>query len=364
MYVGDAIACAPWQPPRCRPPRYPPLVAHSATSSEATRARATNDSARMCLRCRTSSRHTCTVQSVDVTIVLPVFNESGHLLDEIKRVRAAMDSSAYSYEILVIDDGSTDGSADEVRSVDGVRLVQFAQNRGSGAARRAGTALARGDIVVWTDADMSYPNDDIPSLVAQLDGWDMVVGARRTEEGTAKMLRVPAKWLIRRLAGFLTETRIPDLNSGFRAFRRSVAVQYLHLLPAGFSCVTTLTMSFLSNGYGVKYVPIDYATRAGTSKFHWWADTRRYVRQVIRMILLYNPMRFFLPIASVLGLIGAGKLLFDLITKDGRVATNTIVLFGTAIAFGLVALIADLLVQLNRQRDAVLPAVSYTSDDG
>ena len=294
--------------------------------------------------------------SIDVTIVLPVFNEAGHLADEVKRIRATMDLSEYSYEILVIDDGSTDGSADELASVDGIRIVTFEQNRGSGAARRAGTVLAEGDIVVWTDADMTYPNDQIPALLDQLPGWDMVVGARRSEEGTHKFLRVPAKWFIRRLASFLTETKIPDLNSGFRAFRREVAMQYLHLLPAGFSCVTTLTMSFLSNGYAVRYTPIEYAARAGRSKFHWWADSRRYLRQVIRMVLLWNPLRFFSPIGAVLGISGVSKLVYDLITKDFRVATNTVVVLLSAAAVILVALVADLMVQLNRPRESVLPS--------
>ena len=294
--------------------------------------------------------------SVDVTIVLPVYNEAGHLADEVKRIHASMDPSDYSYEILVVNDGSIDGSADELASIERIRLVTFEQNRGSGAARRAGTVLAHGRTVVWTDADMSYPNDQIPQLVDKLDGWDMVVGARKSEEGTLKLLRVPAKWFIRRLASFLTETKIPDLNSGFRAFRREVALQYLHLLPPGFSCVTTLTISFLSNGYSVRYTPIEYATRAGRSKFHWWADSRRYVRQVIRMVLLWNPLRFFSPIGAVLGIAGVSKLAYDLITKDFRVATNTVVVLLTAAAVILVALVADLLVQLNRPRESVLPS--------
>ncbi len=107
---------------------------------------------------------------------------------------------------------------------------------------------------------------------------------------------MPAKWLIRRLAQFLAGTKIPDLNSGFRAFRTDVARQYLNQLPVGFSCVTTITMTFLAGGYSVKYVPIDYAKRAGESKFHWYKDTRRYATQVVRMILSYNPLRIFMPV--------------------------------------------------------------------
>ena len=300
--------------------------------------------------------------SVDVSIVLPVYNESGHLAREVRRIAQAMDRSPYRYEIIVVDDGSTDDCLRELddrgEAGEGVRVVSFAQNRGAGAARKTGTVLARGETVVWTDADMTYPNEDIPQLVEGLPGWDMVVGARRSEGGSLRWLRVPAKWLIRQLASFLANTRIPDLNSGFRAFRREVALQYLHLLPAGFSCVTTLTMSFLSNGYSVRYTPIDYAPRAGRSKFHWRRDTARYLRQVIRMVLLWNPLRFFAPIGSILGAAGAGKLIYDLATKDLRVATNTVVLLLTAAAVLVVALVADLLVQINKPRDWTLPAVT------
>ena len=306
---------------------------------------------------------------VDVSIVLPVFNEAGHLAREVRRIARAMDRSPYRYEIIVVDDGSTDGCLEELEELGDspetagrVRTVSFAQNRGAGAARKAGTILAEGGTVVWTDADMTYPNDEIPELVDRLPGWDMAVGARRSEGGSLRWLRVPAKWLIRQLASFLTYTRIPDLNSGFRVFRREVAAQYLHLLPAGFSCVTTLTMSFLSNGYSVRYVPIDYAPRSGRSKFHWGRDTARYLGQVIRMILLWNPLRFFAPIGSLLGAAGLAKLAYDLITKDLRVTTNTVVLLLTAAAVLIVALVADLLVQLNKPRDWALPALSPDRD--
>lgn len=207
--------------------------------------------------------------TVDISVILPVFNERGHLDAEIARIRDTLAASEYSYEIIVIDDGSTDGSGDRLRQIEGIRLIQFQTNRGSGSARKYGTLQARGRVVAWTDVDMTYPNDEIPRLVKELDaGWDQVVGARTSEQGTVKLLRTPAKWLIRRLAGYLVDFNIPDLNSGLRVFRRTVAYQYLYLLPRGFSCVTTLTLAFISNGYSVKYVPIDYYPRAGESKFH------------------------------------------------------------------------------------------------
>jgi glycosyltransferase involved in cell wall biosynthesis len=295
-------------------------------------------------------------QVVDVSVVLPVYNECGHLLLEIDRIREALAASGRTFEIVVVDDGSDDGSGEQLRAIDDIRLIQFRQNRGAGSARRAGTRAARGRVVVWTDADMTYPNDRIPELVDELEGWDQVVGARTSEQGTAKVARVPAKWLIRALASYLTETKIPDLNSGLRAFRADVARQYLHLLPPGFSCVTTITMAFLANGYSVKYVPIEYRERAGTSKFHWWRDTKRYLIQVIRLVLSYNPLKVFLPVGVALCLVAAVKAGFDVVEKDLRIATNTLFLFFAAFQVLSIGLLADLVVRLSKRGGEVEPA--------
>ena len=292
----------------------------------------------------------------DVSVVLPVYNERGHLRAEIDRIRGALSTSPYSFEIIVVDDGSDDGSEVDLPTLEGIRLIRHSHNRGSGAARRTGTTAARGRVVVWTDVDMTYPNDEIPMLVKELDGFDHVVGARRTEEGTVRLLRVPAKWFIRKLASYLTETDIQDLNSGLRAFRRDVAMQYVHHLPTGFSCVTTLTMSFLSNGYSVKYIPIDYFPRAGRSKFHWWRDTKRYLLQVVRMTLSYNPLKVFLPIGTVLLLAGLIKLGLDWRERDFRLAANTLLIFLAALQSITVGLLADLIVRATKPATQVPPA--------
>jgi len=293
---------------------------------------------------------------LDVSIILPVYNEAAHLEQEVDRVRAAMDASPYSYEIIVVDDGSTDNSAEVAARIPNIRFLHFLQNRGSGSARKAGTSAANGRVTVWTDVDMTYPNDTIPQLVKELEGYDQVVGARTTEEGTAKALRVPAKWLIRKLASFLTSTKIPDLNSGFRAFRTDVARQYLNQLPVGFSCVTTITMTFLANGYSVKYVPIEYAKRAGESKFHWYKDTRRYATQVVRMILSYNTLRIFMPVGLVLFGIGFVKLLVDLIGRDFHVAADTLLILFAAFQVVAIGLLADLVTRATRAREEKPPA--------
>ena len=301
----------------------------------------------------TSSEDTA---DLDVTIILPVYNEAEHLEAEVDRVKASMNASGLSYEIIIVDDGSKDGSGDIAATIDGVRLIRFAQNRGSGSARKAGTAAARGRVTVWTDVDMTYPNDQIPELVKELEGYDQVVGARTSEEGTMKALRVPAKWFIRKLASFLVSTKIPDLNSGFRAFRTPVAKQYLRHLPPGFSCVTTMTMTFLAGGYSVKYVPIEYNKRAGRSKFHPIKDTQRYGTQVVRMVLSYNPLRIFLPLGLLLTVLGFGKIIYDWIEYDGHITTNTLLIVFAAFVTFAVGLLADLVVRVTRPEYEEPPA--------
>ena len=292
---------------------------------------------------------------LDVSIVLPVHNEAGHLLAEIERIVESMDAANLKWELIVVDDGSRDGSADIALASKRSRVIRNERNCGTGAARRLGTEAARGRIVVWSDADMSYPNDKIPDLIAAMGDADHIIGARTSEQGTFKLFRVPAKWLIRQLAQYLTQMEIPDLNTSFRAFRRDVALQYTHHLPRGFSCVTTLTMAFLMDGYRVDFVPIEYEQRAGKSKFHWLRDTRRYGLQVIRMMLSYDPLRVTLPIASLLGIVFSAKLGFDLVDKDLRPAANTLLLGFAVLQVLVVGLLADLVVRLTKPTLLVPP---------
>lgn len=288
--------------------------------------------------------------SLDVTVVLPAYNEVGHIRAEVDRITAALKDSPYSFEILVVDDGSSDGTPEAVDGLPFVRLLRFPVNRGSGTARRIGSAQARGRYVAWTDADMTYPNERIPEFVDHLErsGADQVVGARTSEEGTLKALRVPAKWLIRRLAEYLAQSRIPDLNSGLRVFRREVARPYLRLLPPGFSCVTTITLSFLANGHVVDYLPIDYRQRAGRSHFHPIKDAYRYILQVLRMITYFEPLRVFGPVALTLLVVGVGKFVFDQVRAPFNIAANTLLLLLGGLILFAVGLLADLIVRTNR----------------
>jgi polyisoprenyl-phosphate glycosyltransferase len=291
---------------------------------------------------------------LDVTVVLPAYNEVGHVRAEVDRITAALKESPYTFEILVVDDGSTDGTAEAIDGLPFVRVLRFPVNRGSGTARRIGSGQALGRYVAWTDADMTYPNERIPELVAHLEAGhaDQVVGARITEEGTYKALRVPAKWAIRRLAQYLTDTKIPDLNSGLRVFKKDVAKPYLRLLPPGFSCVTTITLAFLANGHIVEYVPIDYQERAGRSHFHPIKDAYRYILQVLRMVTYFEPLRVFGPVALSLLLVGTGKFVFDQFREPFNIAANTLLMLLGGLILFAVGLLADLIVRTHREPHA------------
>jgi polyisoprenyl-phosphate glycosyltransferase len=296
------------------------------------------------------------VQRLTATVVLPCYNEQDHVLEEIERITAAMEADGMSYELLVIDDASTDNTLEVLRGAQQrfpkMRLMPFRRNGGSGTARRIGTREARGDIVVWTDADMTYPNERIPEFVRMLltdDSIDQVVGARVTEQGTHKWARVPAKFVIRKFAEVLTKQKIPDLNSGLRAFRRDVSLPYLRLLPPGFSCVTTLTISFLSNQHDIRYEPIEYYKRAGVSKFKFFKDAYRYILQVLRMVMYFDPLRILLPISLVLLGVGLVKLVYDQFQAIFSLADNTVLILVTGLLIGMMGLLADLIV---RSRDS------------
>jgi len=291
-------------------------------------------------------------ENVYVSIILPCYNEQDHVVAEVERICLAMDASGYEYELLAFDDASSDGTLARLHEAaprfPHMEIVHFHRNGGSGTVRRIGTQRARGEIVVWTDADMTYPNDRIPELVQLLEKdstVDQVVGARTSEQGTHKMLRVPAKWFIRKLAEQLTNSQIPDLNSGLRAFRRAVALPYMRLLPPGFSCVTTITIAFLSNQHDVLYVPIEYAKRAGKSKFRFVTDAYRYILQVLRMVMYFNPLKVLMPVALVLLGVGLAKGVYDMAVHPFLVAQDTILIFVSGLIVATLALLADLIVR-------------------
>lgn len=284
----------------------------------------------------------------EVTIVLPSYNEEAAIGKVIDDIRVAMKGCKYQYELLVVDDCSRDNTA-IIAEQRGARVIKRPVTGGSGASRRTGITNAEGDIIVMLDADGSYEAADIPKLLEHFPQYDQVNGARTSEQGTLKLLRAPAKWLIRKLACYLTSTNIPDLNTGLKAFKKDIMMKYLWVLPDGFSCVTTMTLAFLSNGYAVKYVPTTYHKRIGQSKFHPIKDTFAYLNTVIKLIMYFRPLRVLAPVAGALFLFGAFKSSLSLI-YTGSLQESDIIIFMTAVLTVVLAMIADLIATYHNRR--------------
>jgi glycosyltransferase involved in cell wall biosynthesis len=281
-----------------------------------------------------------------VTIVLPCHDEASSVLEEIARITAAMDVSEYaeSYELLVLDDGSTDGTlgllTDVLPSYPNLRVLTYVRNGGSGAARRIGTQEALGAVVVWTDADLTYPNELVPELVRHLDanpGTAQVIAARRGVSGG----------VARRLASWLTGTHVVDLDSSLRAFRREVATPYLRTLPAGSGAPGTLTTAFLADRHAVSYVAVEVAPPAAAG-FHPVRVAYRALTQSLRMVVAVDPLKALLPVALWLFGLGALDALYDIVRYTFRLSPSSVLLLLAGLLVGGVALLADLAV---RSRD-------------
>jgi glycosyltransferase involved in cell wall biosynthesis len=287
-----------------------------------------------------------------VSIVIPMYNEREAIGAELERITSTMEACAYTYEIIVVDDGSADDGAEIVAQWDGVQLIQHPSNRGVGAARTTGLKAARGELVAMTDADGTYPGEDIPRMVAELQekNCDMVIGARTREAGTVRVLRSSAKSFIRLLAQYMTGQPIPDLNSGLRVMRRDVALKYLRYLPTTHSWVSTITLAMMNNGRQVTWVDIDYFPRVGKSTFHPITDTYNYLTLVVRTVMYFNPLRIFLPASLVLFLLGLAKTLYDNFFLQ-NIRESDVVILLSAVLVGMMGLLADLIVVQGRQVD-------------
>lgn len=276
-------------------------------------------------------------QKEGVTVVVPAFDEEAGIGTTLAEVRRAMQGLGRPWELLVVDDGSTDRTAELARE-EGAEVVRLPHNRGYGAALKAGIARASFDLVVITDADGTYPAEAIPALLEHAAEYDMVVGARTGANVHVPAARRPAKWLLGRLASYLAGQEIPDLNSGLRVVRRRVVERYEHLLPSGFSFTTTITLAVLVNDGLVRWHPIDYRPRLGASKirpFHAFD----FLMLILRTVVFFNPLKVFLPAGAVLFLIGFAKFVWDLFV--GNFSETVVMGFLGAVVVWCVGLLSD-----------------------
>src|SRR5438128_675214 len=266
------------------------------------------------------------------SVVIPAFNEAASIGSLVTNLRAA----GHWHEILVIDDGSTDETATRAAAA-GARVVHHPYNKGNGAAVKSGIRRATGTFVLIVDADGQHPAADATRLVAHLDAYDLVVAARmsHTQAGAA---RRAGNAFLNWIASYLTEQPIPDLTSGFRAARRECLLEFLHLLPNGFSTPTTTTLAFMKAGYSVRFVPIAAGRRQGESKIRLGADGVGFLLILLKVITIFSPLRVFLPISAASFLVGAGYALWTIVTQSH--VTNSSVLL---ILFSVVVLFVGLI---------------------
>jgi glycosyltransferase involved in cell wall biosynthesis len=274
--------------------------------------------------------------------VIPAFNERDGVGPTVDRVRATMAATRLNYEIIVVDDGSSDGTAAEAEK-HGARVIALGENRGYGAALKAGILDSRSDYVLITDADGTYPADAIPSLIANMGDADMVVGARSFGDKSVPHVRRPAKLMLGALASYLAGRHIPDLNSGLRIIKRAPLLRFLHILPSGFSFTTTITLALLCTLHRVNYVPIACAPRVGTSKLRPKEFTA-FIMLVLRTVVLFNPLRVFLPLGTALFIIGTIKFAFDLFYWN--LSETAVMAWLSAIIIWAVGLLADMIARL------------------
>jgi glycosyltransferase involved in cell wall biosynthesis len=231
-----------------------------------------------------------------LTVIVPAYNEEDGIAGVVEWIRESARPADVPCEVVVVDDGSADRTA-ELAEQAGACVIRHADNRGYGEALKTGIQHATHEWIAIIDADGSYPADQIPQLAVRLSQADMVVGARTKVGAAIPLVRRPAKAFLAWLASYLTDTRIPDLNSGLRLFRRNLALEFLRILPSGFSFTTTITMAALNNGYIVEYVPVDYLKRTGSSKINPFRDTLNFLILILRMTLLFRPLKIFIPLS-------------------------------------------------------------------
>jgi glycosyltransferase involved in cell wall biosynthesis len=281
-----------------------------------------------------------------VSVVIPAFNEGPHVARQIRDVTAVMRGAGWEFEIIVVDDGSSDGTGHAALS-EGIRVLRNRRNRGYGASLKRGITAARFDWILIIDADSTYPAASIPELLALADTHEMVVGARVTANRKIPLLRRPAKWFLTWLASYLAQRNLPDLNSGLRLIRRELVDTYSYLLPSGFSFTTTITLAATCNDHEVAYVPVDYHAREGQSKIRP-GHAYDFLLLILRIIVFFNPLRVFVPVGMVMALVGFGKFLYDL-TLQNISESALLGLLGALIVWA-VGLLADQNSRIARRR--------------
>lgn len=278
--------------------------------------------------------------NINISVVLPAKNESGAIGDTIKKIQA-LDLVS---EILVINDGSIDDTC-QVAECAGAKVISHPYSKGNGAAIKTGARNANGDIIIFMDADGQHDPKDIPMLLAKIEaGYDLVIGARQ-KGSQASIGRGVANKLYNNLASYMSDHKVEDLTSGFRAVKADKFREFIYLLPNGFSYPTTSTMAFFRAGYSVSYVPIHAAKRIGKSHIHPIKDSVRFFLIIFKIATLYSPLKMFLPFAVILFILATGWYGYTLYEYNRFTNMSALLYTGSVMVF-LMGLISEQITAL------------------
>ena len=274
------------------------------------------------------------------TVIIPAFGEGPAVADVVTALRQA----ASWKEILVIDDGSDDDTGPRARAA-GAMVIRHPYNKGNGASLKTGIRHASGEWILVMDGDGQHHPGDAVRLVGLLGEFDLVIGARSAQT-QATTTRRWGNDLLNRLAGYLAQHPVPDLTSGFRAARRELLLEFIHLLPNGFSTPTTTTMCFLKAGYNVAFEPIAARPRVGVSKIRLSSDGPKFLLIMLRIITIFSPLRLFVPIAALSFAVGAAYALWTIATQS-HLTNSSVLLITISVVILLIGLVSE---QISSQR--------------
>lgn len=279
------------------------------------------------------------------SVIVPAYNEEGAIERTIQTLAAELKTDL-AYEIIVVDDGSSDNTAAVLANLatrfERLRVVQHEVNRGYGAALKTGMRYAASELIAITDADGTYPNHRLPELVEKCRNHDMVVGARTGDDVQYSKLRAFPKIFLRAWVSWLAGRNVPDINSGMRVFRRSIAQRFVGILPDGFSFTITITLAMMTTWRRVEYVPISYAKRIGKSKIKPIRDTSRFIKIILRTGIYFAPLRAFSPVLLAMLFLSFASFGYDVFWLSD-ITDKTVLLFLFTMNVGMFMLIADMI---------------------
>ena len=281
------------------------------------------------------------MSAIKYSVVIPVRNEEEVIDEVINEVKEALNTLDCPYEIIVIDNVSTDKTVDIVKKHSDVRLIQHESDKGYGGSIKEGVKVAKSDNVIIIDGDGTYPAGDIPKLVSYIGQYDLVSGARVGKGVSISVIRRIGKFFHHRLINFLAGERIPDMNSGLRVFKRDVFLRYYHLYPSGFSISTTFLLACLLNDHPVKFVNIEYFPRKGRSKINIFRDGLNFILLILRSVTYFNPLKIFIPLSIFFFVAAIFTAFFSMFYLDSFMDVTTMILLITSVLVFLFGLFAD-----------------------